>query len=247
MTCALGSEIGLSASAETEVNLLLCIICSKSISMWESKTIMVRKSGARNRDFESEKALLVEKIRSRLEASGPPPSARELCRAAGITYPTFAHYFGDREGAVRAVLQEIHRQGLTYLARTTEPTAAFRASITDLLELLRRGLDEGPLIHAHRVGIVEGAASETTAHSYLIFLLEPTLVAIETRLKAHMFAGEMRQVDARNAALELLSPMVVAALHQFPLRGEAIRPLDWDSFCAQLGDSFLRSYEMTRS
>ncbi|NJO12111.1 MAG: hypothetical protein HC872_00060 [Gammaproteobacteria bacterium] len=78
----------------------------------------------------------------------------------------------------------------------------------------------------HAVGLTEGLKSDKAGLSYLLDVLEPTLQALEARLQVHIDRGEMRAADTRHAALWLLSPVLLALLHQHELGGTRCRPLD---------------------
>ena len=67
---------------------------------------MARPRGTRSEDYEAKRAALIAKLRDRLRAPGPRPSLRELSVAAEVSQPTLRHYFGDREGLVRAVMAD---------------------------------------------------------------------------------------------------------------------------------------------
>jgi hypothetical protein len=48
----------------------------------------------------------------------------------------------------------------------------------------------------------------------------------------------------RGAALMLLSPIILAMLHQRDLGGEKVRCLDVDAFVATHADAFIRAYQV---
>jgi hypothetical protein len=74
--------------------------------------------------------------------------------------------------------------------------------------------------------------------------LEPTIAAVTERLAAHQARGEMRsECDARSAALALISPLILAHLHQRDLGGSTSHALDMPQFIAQHADTFVRGHE----
>jgi hypothetical protein len=66
--------------------------------------------------------------------------------------------------------------------------------------------------------------------------------AVEHRLKARQPKGEMRASDTRIAALMLVLPLFLAAIHQASLGGCAFRPLDTAVPSAEVADAFVRAY-----
>lgn len=87
-----------------------------------------------------------------------------------------------------------------------------------------RGWTSGQAGLLHRIGLAQGLRNPGTGLDYLVELLEPTLQAVEQRLKAHVAQGEMRPAETRHAALMPLSPLVLALLHQHDLGAPAAAP-----------------------
>jgi hypothetical protein len=73
-------------------------------------------------------------------------------------------------------------------------------------------------------------------------VLEPSLVTLEARLQRHAARGELRHENARLAALQLLSPVLLAVLHQRELGGAQCRPLDLSTFIEPHVDAFVRAW-----
>ena len=71
---------------------------------------------------------------------------------------------------------------------------------------------------------------------------DETLDDLEARLARHQAAGDMAAGDARHAALALLSPVVLALLHQDCLRGEGLRALALRPFLDDHLTHFVRAY-----
>ena len=78
--------------------------------------------------------------------------------------------------------------------------------------------------------------------SYVDHLLEPLLQAVEARLEQHQQWGELGDHDLRFAALSLVSPVVLALLHQDGLGGQGCRPLDVEAFVVAQVNGFVRAY-----
>lgn len=71
---------------------------------------------------------------------------------------------------------------------------------------------------------------------------EPFVIALARRLDAHMARGDMRPVDARMAALALVSPPLLNALHQGQLGGAHDYPLDGNGFLDHVVVGLLRAF-----
>lgn len=213
---------------------------------------MARTKGARNEGFEERRTALIAALRTRLRASGPSPSMRELATAAGVSVPTLKHYFAgtngltDREAVVRAVMQDELTSGSEPdgpLETAATPSGSFARSVRDLLQHADDGFAYGGLTDSHAVGLAEGARSPASASDYLRLALDPTIDAFAERLRTHQRAGEMRaDVDARLAAIQLLSPLVVARLHQDRFGGRGDNPIDLGAMLDQQAEAFVRGY-----
>ena len=207
---------------------------------------MARTRGARNETYEDKRAALLSALRARLRASGPAPSLRELAAATGVAVPTLRHYFGDREGIVRAVMEDELAGGAAPggpLEVAATPSGTFAESVHALMRHADGGFVHGGLTEAHGVGLAQGLTSAMLGPDYLRLALDPTIDAFAARLRAHQEAGEMRRnVDARAAAVQLLAPLVVARLHQDRLGGRASNPLDVEAMLDQQAEAFVRGY-----
>ena len=203
---------------------------------------MARPSGSRDAQFEERRTTLIAMARVHLSApGGRNASWRELASACGVSPSTLAHYFGDREGLVRAILENARKEGDVYLQMAALPAGPFPESIGQLVGLLGQGLDRGVLA-LQVIGLTEGLASTSSAEAYLGHHLEPVLQAIGKRLAAHQASGEMRQVNPGFAAISLLSPMVIVRLHQSELGGATHYPLSLPAFDEEQAVAFVRAY-----
>lgn len=158
---------------------------------------------------------------------GPSVSLRGLAAGAGVSVPTLQHYFGDRAGALRAVLVEMHALGMRHIEQAaTELHGPPQVSLRWYLEELVRVWSVygvGPMI---AMGLSVGLSVPGTGPATVDALLEPVLQAAERRLAMHIAAGELPMCEVRLAALQLVSPVLLALLHQHSLGGRACRPLD---------------------
>lgn len=204
---------------------------------------MARPTGSRDRDYDEKRAALLDRIGQHMAASLPAKSSlREIASAAGVTMPTLVHYFGSREGLIEALMEYQGGLGAPYLAMVAKAEEPFDVSIRQLSHFILTGLIEAKVVDLHAVGLVEASGSPLLGPAYLQHLLEPTLQAVETRLERHVERGEMREADLRVAALCLVSPLLLGALHQCRLGGSRVRHLDIDQFAAELAQTFLAAY-----
>lgn len=207
---------------------------------------MARPRGARDSDYEEKRVALVRRMTMRvMQRDTARPSLRQLADDAGVSVPTLRHYFGGRSEVVGAVLEEFLALGRGRLATASEPAGGFADSVRDFARSLVRGLRHaGPvrLSDAFAVGLAEGLLDPAIGRFTLRFLIDPAQQALQRRLEAHMALGEMVTADARAASLMLLSPILIAVLHQDQMDGRSCNPLDLDAAIMEICDAFLRAY-----
>lgn len=204
---------------------------------------MTRVKGSRNADYEEARARLLGAVRARLtEPGGAQASFRDLAAAAGVSVPTLRHYFGTREELLVAAMVAMHQEGLPYMhAGATAPRGPPPESLKWFLGFLVEGWSRG-VGALHAFGLTAGLGHELLGPAYVRELLEPTLQVAEARLARHIAEGELRPCDVRHAALALVSPVVMALLHQGALSGASCRPLDVPHFVEEHLEAFLRAY-----
>lgn len=206
---------------------------------------MARPVGTRNPGYEQKRRRLAEAaIEPILELDGLPLSLRQTARAAGVSVPTMRHYFGDLDGVIRAAFELMRERGEPYInqaAGQTETPAPLRESLRWVVSFLRYGWSQG-LDRMHEAGLARGLSRPVRGHAYVDTLLEPMVQATEARLKLHQQRGELVECDLRQAALSLVSPVLVALLHQDGLDGAACRPLDLDAFVSAHLEFFVKAY-----
>lgn len=205
---------------------------------------MSRPPGRRNRDYEERRETMARAaLHALLDANGGPAAGRELARAAGASASVMQHYFGDRDGMVLAALAVARADGEVYLAAARDPGKlglddGVRAWLASLHQGWRYGLGR-----LQAAGLVHGLSHPTFGPAYVQELLEPTLQAVEARLAVHQSRGELRaDADLRLATLQLVSPALLALLHQGELGGARCRPLDLDAFLRAHADAWLRAW-----
>ena len=205
---------------------------------------MARKEGTRNARYEERRAELVARLRARLEQrTDAPPSWRELAAAAGVSLSTLSQYFGRREDVVRAVMEDDLAAGAEPLAMMADPSGPFAHSIADALQHMAAGFRHGGLGGLFARGLIEGLRHEAIGPAFLQSALEPTLSAVERRLQVHIDRGEMLAVDPRGPAIALVSPVLLAFLHQYELGGQVVRPLDTEAFLSEHAKAFVRAWK----
>lgn len=190
---------------------------------------MTRRAGSRNADFDDTRASLLAALTRRLaEDGGTAASMRELAAAAGVSTATLRHYFGDREGLHRAFFERGRELGAGFHLRLVqEPLQAdAAASMRWALEWILTGFSIPTVRHIHTVGLRLALESPTLGPAYLRDLLEPLLQSLEVRIERHQARGELVARIPRILALQLVTPLFTALLHQHALFGAHERPLD---------------------
>lgn len=204
---------------------------------------MARKTGDRNRDFEHKRELILDALQKRLLGEDAPRiTMNEMAIAAGVSLSSLRHHFGSRSELIAALLVRYGRMGKPYLAQVTvAPSQPVRESLPLLLKMILLGLRHG-VLDVHAAGLAVGMRDPIVGPAYLQQILEPTLRAVETRLAHHVQLEELKPCDLRVAALSLISPLLLAAIHQHGLGGHNVRPLSLDALCDELASRFIRAY-----
>lgn len=209
---------------------------------------MPRMVGTPNRTTAKRRAELLDRIRARLQDRGAGPASwRDMAAAAGVSLSSLTHHFGRRDDVIRALMEDEKSQGAEPLAVMARPTGDFATSMRDAVGHLAGGLIHAGLDRMIASGLAEGLGHPTVGPAFVTNLLEPMIEAAEARLDAHVARGEMRGGDTRLAAIQLIAPVLIAVLHQRPLGGAAVRPLDLDAFASDHVDSFVRSWGLPQS
>ncbi len=203
---------------------------------------MGRPLGRRNPGYESRRRAIAQRVLQRLaRPEGAKASLRELAQAAGVSVSTLRHYFGDRQGALQAAIDEVGALGEPWqrVAATDRLDQPVGESLAWFLRLFVTGWQNG-------VGAMmgesmsAGTGDEVLGRATVDRVFEPTLQAIEARLAHHQRAGEIRSdADLRHAALSLFGPVFAALLHQDTLSGEQCRALDVLAFVDEHVERFV--------
>ena len=207
---------------------------------------MSRPKGSKDADHETKRRDLLNKMTTRLmQRQAARPSLRDLAGAAEVTVPTLRHYFGGRQAVIDAVLADCLRAGRDGLDAQRTSDKPFSESIRGYADALIRAL-QAPrpvkLGDIFAISLAEGFLDPDIGVSTLNHIVEPTLQVLEARLEEHMRRGDMIQADARAAGLMLLSPLLMACLHQDQLNGTHVRPLSTEALAQTVSEAFVRAY-----
>ncbi len=193
---------------------------------------MARTVGARNQDHDAQREKLVQRVCQHLLAGDQArASLRDMAKAARTSVGTLRHYFGDRDGVLKAVFGFMYLQGAQHLATLAQPTSDdVRASLSWAVRYFVTGWDAHHVGRLQGFGLAVGLSEPAFQTTYLSSLLEPVLQAVESLLARHVERGHLEIDDVRHAALTLLSPLLLGLLHQHQLAGQTVRPLDVEAF-----------------
>lgn len=205
---------------------------------------MSRPIGTRNAEYDEIRTRLARALAGALmDEQGEARSLNSLAQVVGVSVPTLKHYFGDYDGIIAAAFAQSRADGEIHLARQRDPgELPLRESIGACCAAIELGwkLGVGALFTA---GLSLGLGQAARGPLAIDHLLEPTLQAVEARLAAHQSRGELGpEVDLRAAALSLLSPLLLALLHQQALGGNRCRPLDLPGFSRTHQECWLRGW-----
>lgn len=196
---------------------------------------MGRPRGSRNRDYEQTRHALATQMGPHLlREGGEPATLSDLSAAAQVSPTTLKHYFTDRDGVFDAVMQAALVDSRAYLDAASDPGDPGDQSAEQALTGLLLGT-----VHAWRryglgrlfaCSLALGLESSRRGPAFLDGLLEPFLQTAERALAVHVERDQLPHVDVRATALSLVSPVVLALLHQDNLGGAGTRRLDVEQF-----------------
>ncbi|WP_395671080.1 TetR/AcrR family transcriptional regulator [Phenylobacterium sp.] len=207
---------------------------------------MPRPRGARDADYDEKRQELLRRMTLRvMRRESARPSFRQLAEAASVSVPTLRYYFGGRSAVIAAILENYLRDGLDRLERIAAPTAPFEESIHDYGVSLLQGFRaprQVKLGDVFAVAIAEGLLDAEIGPAALKFIVDPSVDTLQRRLRGHIASGEMLDVDTRAAALMLISPLLLAILHQDHMGGASCNPADLEAVVAEVCAAFVRAY-----
>lgn len=203
---------------------------------------MSRSPGRRNNDFEQSRTDILDRIVHAVSENPERSSFAELAEVSGVSRTTLRHYFSSRDDLLRAMLE--HMRALSERAGALNPIS----DALPLEEALRLALHQ--LVFGWRIGVgalftaglLWGLGDDDLGPAYVTNLLEPLLLRFEGLLASRLRDAGFDAAHARHAALALVSPVVVALLHQDALRGARCRPLDVDVFVEAHLQGFLSGW-----
>lgn len=206
-----------------------------------------RPEGSKNEDYEKKRNSLLAKLFEKLvqEEFREFPSLRNSAKLLTVSVPTLQHYFEDREGLMSALLVFIKEKGDPYLQRLSIPEGKGKTSIYKLLEFIKEGFERGHVGTFHQFGLIQGLGEDELGPGYLNQLFEPFLQAVEKRIGIQQERKELAPGDPRLAALFLISPLLLALLHQTKLGGDKVRPLALDQYLKDHADVFWKAYGLS--
>ncbi|MCB9664840.1 MAG: TetR/AcrR family transcriptional regulator [Alphaproteobacteria bacterium] len=205
---------------------------------------MARPPGTPNRRHEERRRELLQGVLQRLlQPDAATVSMRELAASAGVSVPTLKHYFGDRDQLIVEVIAFMTQLGSPFLAETARDVPeGLEHSLRTWARRFRMAWENFGVGTLFTTGLVLGARHPVVGPGFVDGLFEPLLQALEGRLAVHQERGELRPTDLRFAALELISPLVLAMLHQQQLGGRGCRPLDVDALLEHQLRSFVATH-----
>jgi hypothetical protein len=92
------------------------------------------------------------------------------------------------------------------------------------------------------VSLAEGLLDGEIGPSTLRYIVDPSVDVLRRRLDEHVRRGEMIATDTRVAALFLISPLLLAILHQDHLGGREESPINLEAAVEGVCSAFLRAY-----
>lgn len=170
-----------------------------------------------------------------------PVSLRQFAIRAGVSEPTLRHYFTDRQGVVIAIIGYFADGARDWLARSAEPAGTVAEAVSGYADLAVEGADTDIFAQAHAFALVESIHDPVVARAYLDRIIEPSLQAIENRMRPSVDPDGQDPDRVRHAALALYGTVLIAVLHQRLLRGAEARPLDMAGFFGDLAALFTAS------
>jgi AcrR family transcriptional regulator len=205
-----------------------------------------RTKGVKNADYETKRRELLDRMLPRFaRLDVERPSLRQLASAAEVTAPTLQHYFVDRTGVIAALLEEYRRRGEDRLGAVASATSPFETSVREFAHGFVSGLQAGSDVRLGDVlaaSLCEGLADPRVSPLALNHLIDPAVDALTARLDQHAARGEMAGGDTRAAALMLLSPLLLAVLHQDQKNGRESRLIELTSLADEVSAAFVRAY-----
>lgn len=194
---------------------------------------MPRPLGSRNPDYDQKKERLTQILTDHVLGTDlTRQSFRQFAVAAEVSEPTLRHYFGDREGVAAEILRALAERARPLWAAVAEPAESAAQAVDAYVVISKIGVAHGAFARAHAFGLLEGVADPRLGRAYLSEVLEPSLAALESRLRPYLPTDASA---ARAAALMLFAPMLLSVIHQDLLAGKQAAPMDLPALFDQFG------------
>jgi hypothetical protein len=146
---------------------------------------------------------------------------------------------------LRAVFAYNAQQARFFIEEQAKPAGdSFEASLVAFARALHVAWLQFGVGRAIAASLVHGLHSDELGPCTVEHTLEPTIAALEARVRAHEQLGhvDLEGDEPRLVALQFLSPVLLALLHQRELRGAQVRPLDEPAFLAAHARRIARAY-----
>ncbi|MGL5927400.1 MAG: hypothetical protein ACRCY8_00555 [Dermatophilaceae bacterium] len=193
---------------------------------------MPRRRGSRNHDYDRSRRTLTRVLAPHLvDELGRPSTLKALATAAEVSVPTLRHYFGDREGVVRAVLLGVQEDSRQYLQQIVDSPGddADHVLVTMLIGVVDAWQQHG-FGRLFSSALSLGLEDPALGPAVVAQVLEPLLTAVEALLARLAQDATLPVHDSRAAALSLLGPTLLVLAHQDSLGGAEHHPIDVTDF-----------------
>lgn len=193
---------------------------------------MARTKGARNANYEERRRDLARRaLEAFIDDNGTPRSFRAIARALETDPSTLRHYFGDADGLFRATFETLYEDARAFADDVRAlldqpPEVALLGAAQSLVEGWRIGVG-----HICHVAMVAGLASPVRGPIAVDTFFEPIYRLTEELVSAYADRGALIVDDPREVSWTLISPVLMALVHQDSLGGGAQHPMDIDAFC----------------
>lgn len=174
--------------------------------------------------FDAAKKRLLQRLTAGVLRGEQLQSFVQMAKIAGVSRPTLRHYFGDENGVFAALLESWKPE-----AATTSLDPAENDAVPFLLSIVgqvRLAWEQG-----FRLLFEAGLDQRRPETSPLVVqhLLEPVLDAVQAAIEDCVAAELLPPLPLREAAISLISPVILSGLHQETLEGHRSHPLDQDN------------------
>lgn len=144
---------------------------------------MARPLGVRNADFDEKKYALIESMTEYVITQHPNlPSMRQLAIATNSSPPTMAHYFGDRTGAIIAIIEQMGFMSAPIRERMRVPAESLEQAIEDFCGVARKLARDQQYVNSIAFAAKEATIDPEINRVYNAELVETAIAAIAEKL-----------------------------------------------------------------